>query len=599
MEISKTPLPTTLIDDKVPVDIKTLIQTSTIQIYDKTELIKKLEDHFSEEEQKLYVSNLFLYLNYHPVDDFVVNLENVWKFIGFSNKANGKRLLKQHFTENRDYKLIFIRSDENKTLLIRSDEQKKDNRGRKEETIMLNINTFKKLCLKSNTDKADKIHDYYIKLEMVYNELMKEQLESQKTLIKEKDSQLKEKDNQLKEKDSRYLIKSKLDKHQFLIEKFTSKKCIYLAEIEDDKIKIGSTNDINLRKDNLKKVFGKCSFTDFFECKYYREVEQNILVTVRQHLYKVKINNHISKEVVHLSDTFNYNQLVRTVKEEIDKYEKYMFWKESNDSSSFNSELLDLLRENNKILKNIQNNLIKNTSCTTDNLTNNLTDNVINNTNINAATNSVIEIAQGSRGRKIQEIDPDNLNVIKKIYPSMIYALRENSDYDKQSIQKAIKNNTIYKESRWLFVEHNQNPNIVNNIKETISSNQPEYNHIVKVNLEQTQIIQFLTGIGEMRSLYKIGNNKINQILENKLVFDNAYFIRVTDCPKNLLENYTLPIKNSKKAKSIKSTNIHNNQIEIYKSITELNIKTGITYKKIKDIIKDKKIVNECKWEYI
>ena len=128
MEISKTPLPTTSIDDKVPVDIKTLIQTSTIQIYDKTELIKKLEHHFSEEEQKLYVSNLFLYLNYHPVDDFVVNLENVWKFIGFSNKANGKRLLKQHFTENRDYKLIFIRSDENKTLLIRSDEQKKDNR---------------------------------------------------------------------------------------------------------------------------------------------------------------------------------------------------------------------------------------------------------------------------------------------------------------------------------------------------------------------------------------------------------------------------------------------------------------------------------------
>jgi hypothetical protein len=53
-------------------------------------------------------------------------------------------------------------------LLIRTDEQKnKDNRGRKEETIMLNINTFKKLCLKSNTDNADKIHDYYIKLEML------------------------------------------------------------------------------------------------------------------------------------------------------------------------------------------------------------------------------------------------------------------------------------------------------------------------------------------------------------------------------------------------------------------------------------------------
>ena len=27
---------------------------------------------------------------------------------------------------------------------------------------MMNVNTFKKLCLKSNTDNADKIHDYYV-----------------------------------------------------------------------------------------------------------------------------------------------------------------------------------------------------------------------------------------------------------------------------------------------------------------------------------------------------------------------------------------------------------------------------------------------------
>ena len=41
--------------NKTPVDIKTLIQTSNIQIYDKTKLIDKLQTHFSEEEQKLYV----------------------------------------------------------------------------------------------------------------------------------------------------------------------------------------------------------------------------------------------------------------------------------------------------------------------------------------------------------------------------------------------------------------------------------------------------------------------------------------------------------------------------------------------------------------
>ena len=177
---------------KTPVDIKTLIQTSSIGIYDKTKLINKLKDHFSEEEQKLYVANLFLYLNYHPVDDFVVNLETVWKFIGFSNKANGKRLLKQHFTENKDYKIVFIRSDENP--------QNTNLGGRPQETIMLNINTFKKLCLKSNTDKADKIHDYYIRLEMVYNELIKEQLKEKDKLLLEKNEQLIETKKRLENK---------------------------------------------------------------------------------------------------------------------------------------------------------------------------------------------------------------------------------------------------------------------------------------------------------------------------------------------------------------------------------------------------------------
>jgi phage anti-repressor protein len=111
-----------------------------------------------------------------------------------SNKANAKRLLKHNFKENSDYKIVFIRTDENKTLLIPTDQQvpnikygkniggrtviRTDDGKFSNETIMLNINTFKKLCLKANTENADKIHDYYIKLEMIYNELMKEELEN-------------------------------------------------------------------------------------------------------------------------------------------------------------------------------------------------------------------------------------------------------------------------------------------------------------------------------------------------------------------------------------------------------------------------------------
>ena len=99
-----------------PVDIKHLIRTSDIGMYDQTKLMQKIEKNFNNDEQKLYISHLFLYLNYHPINDFIINLENVWKFVGFANKGNAKRLLKHHFTENKDYKISFFRSDKRKKL---------------------------------------------------------------------------------------------------------------------------------------------------------------------------------------------------------------------------------------------------------------------------------------------------------------------------------------------------------------------------------------------------------------------------------------------------------------------------------------------------
>ncbi len=271
-------------DNKTPIDIKTLIQTSNIEIYDKTKLIDKLKENFSEQDQKLYVCNLFLFLNYHPINDYVINLDNVWKFIGFSNKANAKRLLKHNFKENIDYKIVFIRSDENKVLLIRTDERKnEETRGRKQETIMLNINTFKKLCLKANTDNADKIHDYYIKLEMIYNELMKEELDLQKNLIKQKEKaelkykeqlqhtskQIQEKQLELSKKDNIItILKNKPKTHGYLLRKHGF---VYICsdKSKPGHYKIGMAIDILKRLRNLNTSSSQKSLFMVFEIESY------------------------------------------------------------------------------------------------------------------------------------------------------------------------------------------------------------------------------------------------------------------------------------------------------------------------------------------
>ena len=218
---------------RTPVDIKTLIHTSSIEIYDKNRLINKLQQHFTDEEQQLYVCNLFLYLNYNPVTDFIINLDNVWKFIGFSNKANAKRLLKHNFKEGTDY-------NKGGNTVIRLDDGKFSN-----ETIMLNINTFKKLCLKANTENADKIHDYYIKLEIIYNELMKEEIEEKKRQIEQQKSIQEETKKQLEDKEKQLESLKKLKTRKWYNQE--PGDTVYAIKVNNI-IKIGKTKDIRHRE---------------------------------------------------------------------------------------------------------------------------------------------------------------------------------------------------------------------------------------------------------------------------------------------------------------------------------------------------------------
>jgi prophage antirepressor-like protein len=438
--------------------------------------------------------------------------------------------------------------------------------------------------------------------DIIFNESkeLQSQLQQQKQLLLEKDREL-----QLKDQD--FLNQSKLNKHKLLLDKFSCRKCIYLSEIEEDKIKIGSTNDINMRKNNLKDVFGTCLFLDVFECEYYREVEQNILVAIRQHIYKEKVNGHSSKEIILLSSSFNYNQLIRVVKEQIENYNKHierLYVEKSIEYKKLEIELQNKEIEKLEIEYKLKQ-IIVDKAQSGEELLNILKE--MNKLKINNVPIAQEEIHQEpkvikqqiAKGRKIQEIDPDNLSVIKRIYNSMICVLRENEGYEKQSIHSAIKNHKIYKGSRWLFVEHNENSSVVNNIKPTVKSNQPEQNCILKLNKEKTEIVESFTGIRQMRTRYKIGDAKVYSIIDNSIFFDDGYFVRIVNCPKELLDNFEIPESVSKKAKSVKQTNINTNEETIYKSVTDLYIKKGISYKKLASIIKNEEVLLESKWEYI
>jgi len=120
--------------------------TQSLNIQSK--MIQILNEEFTETEQQWYIANLYIYMHYHPINDYLINLENIFKMLGFANKSNAKRTMDNNFTVNEDYKITVLSRDDGKFAI---------------EEVMLNTDTFKNLCMLAKTDKGKEIRKYYVK----------------------------------------------------------------------------------------------------------------------------------------------------------------------------------------------------------------------------------------------------------------------------------------------------------------------------------------------------------------------------------------------------------------------------------------------------
>jgi phage anti-repressor protein len=185
----------------------------------KSRIVDELKEHFTEEEQKIFIANFYMYLNYSS-DEFPINLEDVWKYIGFAKKGNAKRTLENNFTLDEDYKIVILPREINYST------------GPPIQTVMMNIDTFKNLCLLSKTEQGTRFRKYFIKMESVNNKMIHQ---DRKHFQIEMDA--------LKE------INSQLSKKRFHgVEKGD---CLYIFWDSRGKAKLGKTRNISKREGAL------------------------------------------------------------------------------------------------------------------------------------------------------------------------------------------------------------------------------------------------------------------------------------------------------------------------------------------------------------
>lgn len=70
-------------------------------------LLSKVKNSFNETEQQLFIASFYSYLNYHKTDDYIIDLDNIWKWLGFNQKIKAKYLLEKNFELEKDYKNRF------------------------------------------------------------------------------------------------------------------------------------------------------------------------------------------------------------------------------------------------------------------------------------------------------------------------------------------------------------------------------------------------------------------------------------------------------------------------------------------------------------
>ena len=316
-------------------------------------LLTKIKENFTNFEQQIFLSSFYCYLNCDPKNDFVIDLDNIWKWLGFSVKIKAKVLLEKYFVEEKDYKKSLYDSAQQSTHI---------KGGQNKEVFMLNVKTFKSFCLKAETTKSNEIHEYFMKLEDLLHEVIEEESIELKLQLTQQNQLL---ENVDKEKE---ILKEKTILEQFPI----NTQCIYIGLIDNKTlgkpnskmyhetvIKFGQSNNLIERVKTHKKTYDNFRLYAAFKVKNKIEIENCIKkhTFLKNRLRIISINDVAYREIIALDNQdFTLDKVEQFIKDIIKEneynVENYnLLIKKNDDLQNEIYKLKDELNEKNKLIQ--------------------------------------------------------------------------------------------------------------------------------------------------------------------------------------------------------------------------------------------------------
>ena len=290
-------------------------------------LLEKIQENFSTFEQQLFVSSFYCYLNYDRNTEFVVDLDDVWRWLGFTQKITARMMIESNFKLNVDYIVSipeFKKSEQKDQQSGGSDEEQQNestvpskpkNGGQNKQTIKLTIRCFKLLCLKAHTKKAGEIHDYYLRLEEIILMTVDEQTNQLRAQLEQSAAQLEQKNEVISTLNQATITLTQEKKRAIektLISQFpVNTQTIYFGTIDNTNadneklIKFGQTNDLATRVADHHKKYTNFILAAAFRVTNRSEIENHIKShpKIKRQLRTIEVAGKNKTEIIAYDNT--------------------------------------------------------------------------------------------------------------------------------------------------------------------------------------------------------------------------------------------------------------------------------------------------------
>ena len=523
------------------VDIVNLIESNPLTKLTgnyQSSMVDKMKANFNTYEQQMFLSSFYCYLNYNDAD-YVIDLDNVWEWMGFQQKSNAKQLLERHFCNNTDYK-IFAHE-----VAV----AKKERRGgHNKEIILMTIRTFKLFCLKAGTKKSNEIHEYYVKMEKVIQEVVIEECKSLSDQLRNiqitnvNDVAKREADYQFKLKKQKELEKEKVLLSQFTIHI----PIVYIVRVKTFEtgeyiVKIGeSRRGVVGRYNEHKNKYPECVLLDVFVVQQSKDFESYIHNHPKIRCNQVKdMEKHENEhELFLVGKNLTYQILIDTINSQIDNYQEYGTKKIELEIEKL--KVIAMNHESPAIVELIESNKRMEES------------NKLLHTRINKLESMieklletrVVKIQTGFQeslptlGPRVQKINPDTMQLIK-VYESATQVMNEDRTIKRPSLSKAVLENIIYNGFRWMFVERDMDSTVLHNLQPTRPTIAKNMDYVAKMNADQTKILNVYLDRKTAALMNGYSMSGLDNAVKKGTQTQGFYYKLYGECDENVVQNFT------------------------------------------------------------